>query len=98
MVQEDTSNAKIWQYSLSTGVWKHVATATQPTAETSGIVDVSRWFGRGWWAVTVQSHVNQTATTGTPFVWTGPPGPPVGTTYQMRREDGQLLLMKIAGS
>jgi hypothetical protein len=98
MVQEDTSNAKIWQYSLSTGVWKHVATATQPTAETSGIVDVSRWFGRGWWAVTVQSHVNQSATTGTPFVWTGPPGPAVGTTYQMRREDGQLLLMKIAGS
>lgn len=98
MVQEDTSNAKIWQYSLSTGVWKHVATATQPTAETSGIVDVSRWFGRGWWALTVQSHVNQTATSGTPFVWTGPPGPPVGTTYQMRREDGQLLLMKIVGS
>ena len=59
MVQEDTSNAKIWQYSLGTGTWAHVATATQPEAETSGIVDVSEWFGAGWWALDVQSHVNE---------------------------------------
>lgn len=98
MVQEDASNAKIWQYSLSAGTWRHAATATQPTAETSGIVDVSRWFGPGWWALDVQSHVNKTETTGTPFVWTGLPGPAVGTTYQLRREDGQLLLMHIQDS
>jgi hypothetical protein len=98
MVQEDTSDAKVWMYSLGSGTWTHVASATQPTAETSGIVDVSRWFGDGWWALDVQSHVNKTETTGTPFVWDGPPGPPVGTTYQMRREDGQLLLMRIQGS
>lgn len=98
MVQEDTSNAKVWMYSMSARTWTHVATATQPTAETSGIIDVSRWFGRGWWALDVQSHVNQSETTGTPFVWTDPPGPAVGSTYQMRREDGQLLLMQIPGS
>jgi len=97
MVQEDTSNAKVWQYSLGAKTWTHVATATQPTAETSGILDVSKWFGKGWWALDVQSHVNLPGTTG-PFVWDGPPGPPVGTVYEERREDGQLLLMKINGS
>jgi hypothetical protein len=98
MVQEDAGNAKVWMYSLAAGIWTHVASATQPTAETSGIVDVSEWFGAGWWALDVQSHVNQSATTGQPFVWTGPPGPAVGATYQQRREDGQLLLMRIANS
>lgn len=98
MVQEDVGNAKIWMYSFATGSWTHVATANQPPAETSGIVDVSRWFGDGWWALDVQSHVNQSVTTGPPFVWTGLPGPAVGTTYQQRREDGQLLLMQIPGS
>jgi hypothetical protein len=97
MVQEDASNAKVWQYSFAAKTWTHVATATQPSAETSGILDVSKWFGRGWWALDVQSHVNLPGTTG-PFVWDGPPGPPVGTVYEQRREDGQLLLMKINGS
>jgi hypothetical protein len=99
MVQEDPpSNAKLWMYSFGSGTWTHVATANQPTAETSGIVDVSRWFGDGWWALDVQSHVNQSQTTGTPFLWDGPPGPAVGTPYQKRREKGQLLLMQIPGS
>ncbi|MEO6206881.1 MAG: hypothetical protein ABIP77_02855, partial [Candidatus Limnocylindrales bacterium] len=98
MVQEDTSDAKIWRYDLDHPAWTHVATATQTSAETSGIVDVSEWFGAGWWAVTVQSHTNQSVTTGTPFVWSGPPGPAVGTTYQMRRENGQLLLLQVTGS
>ena len=64
LVQEDTSNAKVWMYPFATGTWTHVATANQPSAETSGIVDVSTWFGDGWWALDVQSHTNQTATTG----------------------------------
>lgn len=98
MVQEDTSNARIWRYALAEGGWTHVATATIPAAETSGIVDVSEWFGPGWWAVSVQTHTNQTATSGTPFVWTGPPGPAVGTTYQQRRENGQLVLLRVDGS
>ena len=98
MVQEDTSNAKIWRYALAGGGWTHVATATQSTAETSGIVDVSEWFGPGWWALDVQSHTNQAFTTGQPFTWTGPPGPAVGTTYDKRRENGQLLLLRVIGS
>jgi hypothetical protein len=96
MVQEDTSNAKVWRYDLAAGTWTHVATATQPTAETSGILDVSRWLGAGWWALDVQSHINKDL---------GPAGltyvtPITGATltYQTRREDGQLLLMQIPGS
>ncbi len=99
MVQEDTSNAKIWQYALAAGTWTHVATATQPSAETSGIVDVSRWFGAGWWALDVQSHVNLPGATG-PHVWENQPGgpSPQPQNYTKRREDGQLLLMQVPGS
>jgi hypothetical protein len=96
MVQEDTGNAKVWRYDLATSAWTHVASATQPTAETSGIVDVSQWLGAGWWALDVQSHINKDL---------GPSGltyvtPITGATltYQTRREDGQLLLMQIPGS
>lgn len=95
MVQEDTSDAKIWRYDLSAGTWTHIASATQPTAETSGIVDVSKWFGRGWWALDVQSHINIATTPGQ--VYAGP-GPSNGVTYTARREDGQLLLMYVPGS
>jgi len=86
VVQEDTSNAKVWQYRFVKGNWRQVATAVQPTAETSGIVDVSAWFGGGWWALDVQSHVNLTES----------PTQPGG--FKFRREDGQLLLMFIPGS
>jgi hypothetical protein len=60
--------------------------ASQPSAETSGIVDISAWFGPGWWALDVQSHVNLTESE------TQPGG------FKFRREDGQLLLMFIPGS
>jgi len=103
MVQEDTSNAKIWMYSLATATWTHVATvdqdqdpATSDGGESSGIVDVSRWFGDGWWAIDVQSHTNQIV--GAPTTWQGPGGPAIGTPYQERRENGQLLLMQVPGS
>jgi hypothetical protein len=95
MVQEDASNAKIWQYNIATDTWTHVATAVQPPAETSGIVDVSKWFGAGWWALDVQSHVNISETPGQ--VYTGP-GPNNGVVHTTRREDGQLLLMYVPGS
>ncbi len=73
-----------------------MATATQPEAETSGIVDVSEWFGAGWWALDVQSHVNESMDEEF-LTWDGPT-PPGGDQYRLRREDGQLLLMHIAGS
>ena len=96
MIQEDTGNAKVWRYDLATPGWTHVASATQPTAETSGIVDVSQWLGAGWWALDVQSHINKDlGPSGLTYV-TPITGAPL--TYQTRREDGQLLLMQIPGS
>jgi hypothetical protein len=97
MVEEDTSNfSKVWMYDLAGGTWTHVATATQQPAETSGIVDVSRWLGAGWWAINVQSHINLPGEA--PNQVYGGPGPNHGVVYTARREDGQLLLMKIPGS
>lgn len=97
MVQEDTSNfSKIWAHPLGTTTWTHIATGTQQAAETSGIVDVSRWFGEGWWALDVQSHENLPGAM--PGQIYGGPGPSTGVTYTARRELGQLLLMKVPGS
>lgn len=89
MVQEDTTNAKVWRYDLGAGTWTHVATVTQSTAETSGIVDASAWFGPDWWLLDVQSHWPNWQSEGTP---TGSP------SYIPKREGGQLLLMHIPGS
>jgi hypothetical protein len=99
MVQEDTSSfSKIWMYDLDAAAptWTHVATATQAPAETSGIVDVSRWFGDGWWALTIQSHVNLPGAV--PGVVYEGPGPANGAVHTVRREDGQLVLMHVPGS
>ena len=97
MVQEDVANAKVWKYDLAGGTWPHVASAAQPEAETSGIVDVSEWFGPGWWALDVQSHVNESMDDEF-LTWTDGPPPPGGNQYRLRREDGQLLLMHIDNS
>jgi hypothetical protein len=98
MVQEDTSSfSKIWRYDMHSRAWTHVATATQESAETSGIVDVSRWFGPGWWALDVQSHQDDQFVGDDYLTWTGPT-PPGGDQYRLHREAGQLLLMRIAGS
>lgn len=96
MVQEDASDAKVWRYDRAGETWSHVASAIQPSAETSGIVDVSGIFGDGWWALDVQSHVNESEGTET-LTYTAPIS---GATqqYRERREDGQLLLMHIPGS
>lgn len=96
MVQEDAANARVWRYDLTAGTWTWVATATQPTAETSGIVDVSDVFGPGWWALDVQSHVNKTE--GTEALTYVTPISGTEIQYRERREDGQLLLMQIPGS
>jgi hypothetical protein len=99
MVQEDTSNAKIWRFDYD-ATWTHVASVTHPTApaagESSGIVDLSQWLGDGWWALDVQSHVNQLLDP-TPREYVTPITGVV-IPYQARREDGQLLLMYIPGS
>jgi hypothetical protein len=85
MVQEDTSNAKIWQYDFGGGTWTEVATVNDSSGESSGIVDASEWFGAGWWLLDVQVHGR--------FVEQEQVG-----DVLFKREDGQLLLMEIPGS
>ncbi len=85
MVQEDTSNAVIWRHDFGSGKWTTVAAVNDPAGESSGIVDASRWFGEGAWLATVQAHgtfVEKQLIDGVLY----------------KREDGQLLLMRIPGS
>lgn len=116
MVQEDASNAKIWMHHLgdASTAWTHVATvdqdqnaATSDLGESSGIVDVSGWFGSGWWALDVQAHAQIIAGVEVAsnqqmdsqfLTWTDGPAPPGGNQYRLRREAGQLLLMNVPGS
>jgi hypothetical protein len=73
MVQEDTSNSRLWMYSFATGVWTAVAKVDSNPAdssadpgENSGVVDMSAWLGDGWWALDVQAH--QDTNTATPTI------------------------------
>jgi hypothetical protein len=101
MVQEDAStnptNNDIWSYPLAGGSWTRVATVTQPSAETSGIVDASAWLGSGWWIFDVQSHSTQKEFATNQFYTTPITGVVIGP-YIVRRENGQLLLLHIPGS
>jgi hypothetical protein len=101
MVEEDASSTPtlndIWAHPLGGSSWTRVATVSQTTAETSGIVDASQWLGAGWWIFDVQSHstqetfaTNQSYTTPITGVVIGP--------YTIRRELGQLSLLYIPGS
>jgi hypothetical protein len=64
MIQEDTSNSRLWMYSFETGLWTAVARVdtnpgdtTNDPGENSGIIDMSQWIGEpGWWALDVQAH------------------------------------------
>jgi hypothetical protein len=90
MVQEDTSqlpNSRIWRYDFATQTWSVVASVNDPAWESSGVLDVSSQFGPGTWLVDVQAHnvfVEQDTTT--------IPG------ITIKREGGQLLLLRIPGS
>ena len=85
--------------------------ATSDNGESSGIIDASAWLGAGWWVLDVQGHPRVPGPTDPPLgasdfqefdptirTWTEPPGPPLNSTYQTRREFGQLLLMYIPNS
>jgi hypothetical protein len=90
MVQEDADDAKIWMLNLASGDWSVVATVNDPDGESSGIVDASEFFGAGTWIFDVQAHgtwVNQVNGDNV-----GQPG------VTLKREAGQLLLMRIPGS
>jgi hypothetical protein len=87
------TTARIWRYDLSSGALTVVARVDQsadPSAalgdwESSGIVDASAMFGRGAFLVTVQAH--------SIFVETQQAG-----DVLLKREAGQLLLLRVPGS
>jgi hypothetical protein len=87
MVQEDNDDAKIWQYRLQQEDWRVVATVNDPDGESSGIVDATEFFGPGNWLLTIQAHG---------FRVDEEFDPDTGVTT--KREDGQLLLIKIPAS
>lgn len=86
MVQEDADNAQIWRYGLRNRRWDAVADVVDVGGESSGIVDASKWFGKGSWLLDVQAHDL----------------PPVDSAMDgdvlVKREEGQLLLVRIPGS
>jgi len=87
MVQEDRDGAVIWQHRFNQSSWRVVASVNDGDGESSGIVDASQWFGGGTWLLDVQGHganVDEDTTT--------IPG------TLIKRESGQLLLMKIPAS
>ncbi len=110
MVQEDPGshnryNARVWRYDLDTGEFSVVAVVDQsadPAAspgawESSGILDVSEYFGPGAWLINVQAHtifVESEVRTVIDTTRT----PPVTATLTFKREGGQLMLMVIPGS
>jgi hypothetical protein len=87
MVQEDADDAKIWQYSFASRKWSIVASVNDPEGESSGVVDASKWLGPGWWIVDVQAHGSNDE------VFSAP-----GELPLVKREDGQLLLLRVPGS
>ena len=85
MVQEDASNARIWQHHFDQASWRVVAHVTDTGGESSGIVDGTDFFGPGWWVIDVQAHSTDQMSE-------------IVAGINIKREDGQLLLMKIPGS
>ncbi len=64
-----------------------MATVNDPDGESSGIVDVSEWFGGGTWLLDVQGHGNLVEESFDP-----------DTNVTSKLESGQLMLLKIPGS
>jgi hypothetical protein len=87
MIQEDTDDAKVWQHRFNQNSWRVVATVNDSDGESSGIVDASEWFGGGTWLLDVQGHgVNIDED-----LLLDPPN-------LVKRESGQLMLLKIPAS
>ena len=86
MVQEDTSDALIWNLNFATGAWSVVASVNDSQGESSGIVDASEWFGPGSWILDVQGSVDVLSEV----------DPDTGVISKL--SSGQLLLMKIPGT
>jgi hypothetical protein len=87
MVQEDNANARIWRYNFEDATWSIIASVNDTGGESSGIVDASAWVGPGWWFLDVQAHSTDQE------VFSAP-----GVVPLVKREDGQLLLIRVPGS
>ncbi len=88
IVQEDSSqppNSRVWFYDFLAGTWTVMASVNKPAWESSGIVDASAWFGPGSWLLDVQGHGD--------FVDQEQQG-----SVLVKREAGQLLLMRVPGT
>ncbi len=88
MVEEDTTDARILRLDLDSGDWSTVATVANSDGEASGIVDASRWFGAGAWLTSVQIH--------DPAQWVV--SEEVDEALTLKREAGQLILLRVPGS
>ncbi len=107
MIQEDPGShnryhARVWRYDLATGELSEAAvvdpSAAAPGAwESSGILDVSDYFGPGTWLVNVQAHTLFVESETRTVIDTSRT-PPVEATLTFKREGGQLLLLTIPGS
>jgi hypothetical protein len=103
MIQEDhnhydTPSARVWAYDRDTGSLTVVA-RTDPTRsavrraggkgvwESSGVVDVSRYFGKGYWLLDVQAHYTKVEQQGLDLVIDSDEG-----------EGGQLILLYAPGT
>ncbi len=84
IVQEDSSDARIWMYSFDSNSWTVIATVNDSRGESSGVVDASEWFGEGSWLLDVQ---------GSEYLSERAEGE---TTLKLSA--GQLMLLKIPGS
>jgi Bacterial protein of unknown function (DUF839) len=94
MVQEDAAppnpNSRIWRYDFKAETWSVVAHVNESDWESSGIVDATRWFGRGSWFLDVQGHGDDD--------WVDHENPVAGRPWFLRQESGQLLLMHLPGT
>ena len=104
MVQEDpgahnqgpvNGHAKVWRYNFATTAFAPVAQVNQSQRpdlpigswESSGIIDASAAFGPGAFLLDVQAHGWEIETAPSPY-----PG------IELRREAGQMMLLRVPGS
>ncbi len=93
MVQEDTTSifSRVWNYDFASHTWSVVATVNDQQWESSGIVDVSKWFGPGAWLLDVQAH-------GSAFWIESYLDTSVTPNVTYKTEAGQVLLLRVPGS
>ncbi|MEO6351300.1 MAG: hypothetical protein ABIP53_11675 [Candidatus Limnocylindrales bacterium] len=78
----------------ATDVDSSATPGNQGAWEASGIIDVSKWFGAGYFLIDVQAHTLFTHTQPGPNIDTASAGP----DWTYKREGGQLLLVNIPGA